>query len=103
MTSLRQRVPLASLSADDCDGVIVVSLCGELDFASCPVLQTFLSDILGPERATCVVDLTGLTLSTVLVSMCSSSTAWRPGHGAAASPWPDRRAPYAGSCQSPGC
>ena len=60
-TPLSQRVSLASLSADECDGVIVVSLRGELDFVSCSVLQTFFSDILGPERARCVVDLTGLT------------------------------------------
>lgn len=60
-TPLRPRMPLASLSARDCDGVIVVCLRGELDFVSSSVLQAYLSDIRWPERARCVVDLTGLT------------------------------------------
>lgn len=57
---LRKRVPLAEMSARERDGVIAVSLRGELDVASVPVLQAYLSDIRWPEQARCVVDLTGL-------------------------------------------
>ena len=89
-TPLSQRVSLVSLSARDSDGVIVVSLRGELDFASCSVLRTFLSDILWPERARCVVDLTGLTFIdcaclNVLVKHCMETRA-RGGSFALAGP-----------------
>lgn len=57
---LRERVPLAEMAARERDGVIAVSLRGELDIVSVPVLQAYLSDIRWPEQASCVVDLTGL-------------------------------------------
>jgi anti-sigma B factor antagonist len=57
---LRQRVSLAEVTATERDGVIVVSLHGELDVVSVPVLQAFLSEIRWPEQARCVVDLAGL-------------------------------------------
>jgi anti-sigma B factor antagonist len=57
---LRKRVPLAEISARERDGVITVSLRGELDVASVPALQVYLSEIRWPEQASCVVDLTGL-------------------------------------------
>lgn len=58
--SLRQRVALAAVSACGRDGVIVVSLRGELDVVSSSALQTYLSDIQWPEQARCIVDLTDL-------------------------------------------
>ena len=57
---LRQRVPSAAVSGRERDGVIVISLRGELDVVSVPVLQAYLSDSRWPEQARCVVDLTGL-------------------------------------------
>jgi anti-sigma B factor antagonist len=57
---LPQRVPLGAVSVRERDGAIVVSLRGELDVVSAPVLQAYLSDIRWPEQARCVVDLTGL-------------------------------------------
>ena len=57
---LRQRVLPGALSVRERDGAIVVSLRGELDVASAPVLQAYLSDIRWPEQARCVVDLTSL-------------------------------------------
>lgn len=57
---LRKRVLLAEASASERDGVIVISLRGELDIVSLPVLQACLSDFQWPEQARCVVDLVGL-------------------------------------------
>jgi anti-sigma B factor antagonist len=57
---LRQRVSLAEASVRERDGVMVVSLRGELDIASVPILQACLSDFRWPEQARCAVDLTGL-------------------------------------------
>jgi anti-sigma B factor antagonist len=57
---LRKRILLAEASASERDGVIVISLRGELDIVSLPALQACLSDFQWPEQAHCVVDLAGL-------------------------------------------
>jgi anti-sigma B factor antagonist len=58
--TIRQRIPLPQLTAQDRGGVTVVSLRGELDFLSVPVLQANLSDIRHQRQARSVADLSGL-------------------------------------------
>jgi len=87
---LPQRVPLGAVSVRERDGAIVVSLRGELDVVSAPVLQAYLSDIRWPEQARCVVDLTGLAFIDcaclgVLVRHCEEIRA-RGGNFALAGP-----------------
>jgi len=77
MTSLlHQQFLLTSLSSRDCDGVIVVSLRGELDICGSSAVQAYFSELGRQTRPRSVVaDLTGLAFIdcgclTVLVRHC---------------------------------